>query len=94
MIDQRRADHNRLGFGLQLATVRFVGTFLADPTGVPEGVIAYVGAQLGIGEPHLVLAHYLDRPKTKREHAVEIRHASGYEVFGEPPWQFRLLLAF
>ena len=91
LIDRRIADHNRLGFGLQLTTVKFLGTFLADPTNMPEGVLAYVGAQLGIEEPRLLLERYVDRPNTKREHATEIRHAFGYEGFGEPPWQFRLL---
>ncbi len=91
LIDQRRAEHNRLGFSLQLTTVRLLGTFLADPTDVPNGVVVYVGAQLGIGEPHLVLGHYLDRPNTKREHAIQIRRAFGYESFGEQPWHFRLL---
>ncbi len=91
LIERRSAGHNRLGLGLQLATVRFLGTFLADPTDVPDGVVAYVGAQLSIRAPHLVLERYLDRSNTKREHAIEIRHAFGYESFGYQPWQFRLL---
>ncbi len=91
LIETRRADHSRLGFALQLATVRFLGTFLSDPTDVPGAAVAYVGKQLGIGEPLAVLPRYLDRLAAHREHASEIRHALGYRAFGDGPWRFRLL---
>ena len=47
-IVEKRSDANRLGFALQLTTVRFVGTFLDDPTAVPPAVLATMSRQLGI----------------------------------------------
>jgi len=73
-IDRRRPgprrDSHRLGFAVQLGTVRFLGAFLPDPLAVPRAVVAYVAGQLGIAEPGC-LAAYPERAMTPYEHAWE-----------------------
>ena len=87
LIGQRRGDANRLGFVLQLLTVRFLGTFLANPADVPATVVRHVARQLGIDASSL--PRYLDREPTRHAHRAEIREVYSYRDFG-PPWSFRL----
>jgi TnpA family transposase len=89
LITQRRGDANRLGFALQILTVRFLGTFLPDPTAAPAIVVAHVAAQLDIADIGC-LPRYLEREQTRHAHRAEIRAAYGYAEFG-PPWSFRLI---
>ncbi|MDQ6672375.1 MAG: DUF4158 domain-containing protein, partial [Chloroflexota bacterium] len=90
VIDQLREDHTRLGYAAQLATVRFLGTFLVDPRDVPPGAIVYLAGQLDIADPSC-LERYLDRPATHHEHTADIRRSFGYRDFSEQPEHFRLV---
>lgn len=83
LIAQRRGDHNRLGFALQLCTVRYLGTFLADPVAVPASVITRIAAQLGTADTSCLLL-YGQRAPTQREHAGEIQRVYGYRDFHDP----------
>lgn len=84
LIGKRRGDHTRLGFALQLCTVRFLGAFLtSDPLEVPWSVIDYLAGQLGIGDASVV-KRYTERQMTPYEHAWEIQAARGCRDFSDP----------
>ncbi len=89
LVQARRGDHNRLGFALQLGTVRFLGAFLPNPIDVPPNVAAYMAQQLGIMDISCLPA-YLERPPTHREHAGIIQRHYGYRDFSSQPehWRF------
>jgi hypothetical protein len=78
LIGRRRGDHNRLGIAVQLATVRFVGTFV-ELKDVPDGVVEYVAGQLGVAAASM--ATYTQREKTRLEHQWEIARVVGYRDF-------------
>jgi len=80
LVGRRRQDRYRLGFGVQLVTVRYLGVFLAEPTVVPAGVVAWVAEQLGINDVGC-LSGYAERRQTPFEHAWEIREALGLREF-------------
>jgi len=48
LIESKRLPHTRLGYAVQLSTLLFLGTFLADPSDAPTEVLDYLAAQLGI----------------------------------------------
>jgi len=91
---RRRGMHNRLGFAVQLATVRVVGRFLTDPLVVPWPVVESLAGQLGIADAS-ALKLYAQRGQTGYEHAAEISAVYGYVDFADPVKyeQLRLFLS-
>ncbi|GLY66522.1 transposase [Amycolatopsis taiwanensis] len=83
LAEAKRRDHNKLGFCLQLMTVRYVGRFLDEPLdGVPVELVDYLAEQLEIADASCVKA-YAERDKTRLEHVWEIRDADGWHEFSE-----------
>lgn len=73
LIARHRGSWSRLGFALQLVTVRYLGCFLAaDPLAVPTEVLDVVAAQLEIADPSCV-KRYTERDKTRLDHVWEIQ---------------------
>lgn len=80
---RRRGVHNRLGFAVQLATVRVVGRFLTDPLVVPWPVVESLAGQLDIADAS-ALRLYAQRGQTGYDHAAEISTVYGYVDFADP----------
>jgi TnpA family transposase len=50
-VQAKRRAHNRLGFAVQLTSVRYLGRFMPDPRQVPAEVVEYLAEQLEIADP-------------------------------------------
>jgi hypothetical protein len=74
VVGRRRGPHMKLGFALQLVTVRYVGLFPENPLDVPAEVLQFVAGQLDIADPSCV-KRYTERDKTRFDHAWEIQRA-------------------
>src|SRR5438067_5024906 len=89
LLEPRRHAHTRLGFALQLCTVRFLGTFLSDPTDVPHTVVVTLASQLNIAD-WTVLSRYREG-EMRYDHVHEIMAEYGYQDFASQPEHFRFL---
>ena len=88
LIAQKRSESNRLGFALQLTTVRFLGSFLDDPISLPQTVIHAVARQLHITNLDCLVS-YQDK-RQRLIHVEEICARYGYREFGNADVGFRL----
>ncbi len=89
LIARRRGDHNKLGFTIQLVTVRYLGTFLEDPLDVPLLVLQTISKQLGITDFGGLDGYRIGEQRW--EHSTEIRTKCGYHEITDPIMGFRLI---
>lgn len=89
LIARRRGSHNKLGFALQLTTVRYLGTFLEDPLDVPDLVLKTIAQHLGITELDNLNAYRFGEQRW--EHSTEIRIKYSYSEITDPIVGFRLM---
>ena len=85
LIRTKRRSVNRVGFAIQLCLLRYPGFDLGSAEQPPEGMIAFVGNQLGA--PPAAFADYAQRDQTRREHVVELQRYLGLRTFGLADWR-------
>ena len=71
-----RGDDSRLGFALQLCTLRYLGFVPADLAQVPTPVITFLAWQLAV-HPDAIRS-YGERSQTRTDHLQEIEHYLGF----------------
>lgn len=79
IIAEHRRSHNRLGFAVQLAYLRYPGRAWDPEEQIPPNILAYLARQ--IDEPPEVLAEYATRDPTRREHLGELQRRFGFRSF-------------
>ena len=78
-IRERRRPENRIGFAVQLCALRYPGRLLSQGEVIPEKVLQFIGAQLGITGDTLLT--YAARRQTRQEHLETLREIYGYKMF-------------
>jgi TnpA family transposase len=69
-VRRRRRPRNRLGFALQLCALRYPGRLLQPGEVIPEAVLAFIGAQLGVSSDDLL--DYGAREATRYTHSSDL----------------------
>jgi hypothetical protein len=78
-IRKRRRPENQIGFALQLCAFRFPGRLLNAGEVIPEPVLRFVAAQIGLKPDDLL--PYAARENTRYEHLDVLRKIYGYKMF-------------
>src|SRR5512134_2129960 len=75
-VRRRRRPQNRIGFALQLCALRYPGRLLQPGETIPERMLAFIGAQLGLSGEALI--DYGVREATRYQHSAALQRIYGY----------------
>lgn len=79
-IQERRREHNRLGFAVQLCLLRYPGWPLLPNERPPENLLAFVAEQLGVKTAEWT--GYAVRDETRREHLQALCQEYRFRSYG------------
>lgn len=80
IINQKRGNHNKLGFALLLICMRHPGIGINNDTFISEEVVKFVAEQLKIKD-YETWRKYFNREPTRREHLLEIQDLFRFRLF-------------
>lgn len=87
-IRTRRRPKNQIGFALQLCAFRYPGRLLNADEVIPEPVLRFIAAQIGLKPDDLL--PYAARENTRYEYLGALRRIYGYKMFtGKPAKQMK-----
>lgn len=78
LVRKQRGAHNRLGFSLQLCSLRYLGFSPDTIVDIPEIAVSYLSQQVHVKSSSL--AQYGQRPKTRTEHLQEVQRYLGFHT--------------
>jgi TnpA family transposase len=81
VIQRRRRPHNRLGFALQLCTLRYPGRLPRPGEFIPAEILNFLAVQLDLDFDNL--ASYGARRATRYEQLEVLRREFGYSTFAQ-----------
>ncbi|MFD4916996.1 Tn3 family transposase [Streptomyces virginiae] len=82
LVGTKRGEHSRLGFGVLVTVVRFLGRFETDMDRVPEELVLRVAEQLGMTEdPLAAIRRYGQNRDQVQAHAREIAEQHGWTPY-------------
>ena len=78
-ITERQRPENKIGFALQLCALRYRGRLLSSDAIIPEKVLRFIAAQLGLTDDDIL--PYAARRQTRQHHLHALRQIYGFKMF-------------